>query len=44
MFPVQPGHECFVITGMTNSCYGSYSLLLVFCILVGEEPIYNHTE
>ena len=31
---VQPGHEGFVIIGMVNSCYGPYSLLLIFHILV----------
>ena len=30
---VQTGHECFVITGMVNSCYGPYSVLLIFCIV-----------
>ena len=35
---IQPGHECFVITGMVNSnCYyGPYSLLLIFCMTGGE--------
>ena len=26
---IQPGHECFVITGVVNSCYGPYSLLSI---------------
>ena len=31
---IQPGHECFVITGMVNSCYGPYSLLSISNMLV----------
>ena len=31
---IQPGHKCFVITGMVSSCYGRYSILLIFCLLV----------
>ena len=31
---IQPGHECFLMTGMVNSCYGPYSLLLIYCMLV----------
>ena len=31
---IQPGHECFVITGMVHS------RLLIFCMLVEKEP--NH--
>ena len=31
---IQPGHECFVFTGVVNSCYGPYSLLSVSDMLV----------
>ena len=31
---IQTSHECFVITGMVNSCYGPCSLLLIYCTLV----------
>ena len=31
---IQSGCECFVITGMVNSCYGPYSLLFIFYMLV----------
>ena len=31
---IQSDHECFVITGVVNSGYGLYSLLLIFCMLV----------
>ena len=31
---VQSGYESFIITRKVNSCYGPYSLLLIFCMLV----------
>ena len=31
---IQSDYECFVITGMVSSCYGPYSLLFIFCMLV----------
>ena len=27
---MQTGHECFLTIGMVNSCYGPYSILLIF--------------
>ena len=38
---IQPGHECFVITGTVNPCYGLYSLSLILVMLVEYEPMYN---
>ena len=32
------------ISGMIHSCYGWYSLLLIFCMLVEKELMYNCTE
>ena len=31
---LESGYDCFVISGMVNSCYGPYSLLFKFCMLV----------
>ena len=41
---IEPGHECFVITRMVNYCYGACSHLLIFCLAVEQEPMYNRTE
>ena len=40
---MQPAHECLDITGMVYSCYGPYSLLLTYGMLVEEEHMYNRT-
>ena len=32
------------VPGMINSCYGWYSLLFIFCMLVEKELMYNCTE
>ena len=31
---IKPGHECFVITGLVNSCHGPYSPLSISDMLV----------
>ena len=31
---IQPGHECFVIRGMVNSCMVRIHFFLKFCMLV----------